>query len=361
MVSFLFVVTAFAYVSAVIVNISNVHPRHDSTGVIMDVHDGNTFYMDGQYWYFGASYGLCREPSGPSGCSDFAFGNCGFRLDHNVSLFTSTDFAACQPTLVPVFQMSKEWSGLEGILFCPKVIYHRLSKTFVLWFNWLPKTGGSFAQSLYAVATSYTPYGPFVVVNSNVTTLAYTNTGDFNLMVDDDDNAYIIYTAHIQGPWPVTHRMSIERLSADYRSTMGASHNTGFFGESFVEAPALFKRQGVYYAVFGQCCCYCASGSPVTFYTASSPLGPYQNGTSLGPNIPAQQTHIVAYRSMTKSASSSSWQYLWQGDRWQSAPDGLKGHDFSYWGPLTFDSEGEIQPLDFQDAFTIDVAPSIEY
>ena len=29
----------------------------------------------------------------------------------------------------------------------------------------------------------------------------------------------------------------------------------GIIGMSFVEAPAIFKRNGVYYALFGNCCC----------------------------------------------------------------------------------------------------------
>jgi hypothetical protein len=35
----------------------------------MDIHDGNTFYKDGKYYYFGASYGTCKEPAGPTGCA----------------------------------------------------------------------------------------------------------------------------------------------------------------------------------------------------------------------------------------------------------------------------------------------------
>lgn len=63
-----------------------------------------------------------------------------------------------------------------------------------------------FSVSLYAVALSPTAAGPFKMVNLNVTTLAWTNTGDLSLFVDDDGSAYIIYTAHITG-YPVTHRM----------------------------------------------------------------------------------------------------------------------------------------------------------
>lgn len=41
--------------------------------------------------------------------------------------------------------------------------------------------------------------------------------------------------------------MSVERLTADWLNSTYAS--SGFIGETFVEAPALFKHEGTYYAV----------------------------------------------------------------------------------------------------------------
>ena len=100
------------------------------------------------------------------------------RGDHNVSLFTSRDLA----TWVnhgPVFQMAR--SGIpNSILFCPKVLYNEATRLYVLWFNWI--AGASFADSFYGVATASTPFGPFTVVRQKVTTLAFQDTGDFNLL-----------------------------------------------------------------------------------------------------------------------------------------------------------------------------------
>ncbi len=52
-------------------------------------------------------------------------------------------------------------------------------------------------------------------------------------------------------------------------------------------------------------------------------------------------------------------QYMWTGDRWQSAPDHLKDHDFQYWSLLVFnDSEPQpsIQPFGhFVDSFNVTV------
>jgi len=322
------------------VTISNVVPR-TSGSEIMDIHDGNVLIIGGVYYWYGASYGNCKEPAGPNGCADASIGQCGFQTDHNVSLYTSNDLVDW------TFQghvFSASAYSQPAILFCPKVIYNPATKLYVLWGNWI---GGSFADSYYSAATSPSPMGPFKLVNENIT-MGNADTGDFNLFLDDDGSGYVIYTSHIQG-YSVTHQMSVEKLAPDFTTTLGLAANSGFFGASFVEAPAMFKANNTYYAVFGQCCCYCQSGSPVYVHSASSPLGPYTTLNSLGSSIPAQQTDIISYYS-----SPGELSYIWIGDRWQSAPDGIKGHDFTYWGPIIF-SNGNIEPLPFDNNFTISV------
>jgi len=342
------------------VTISNVNPRVGTDGAIMDMHDGNVFYstITQSYLWTAASYGNCTEPSGDSGCTGAAPGACGFQLNHNVSMYESTDLV----TWVPrghIFQMAN--SGISNaVLFCPKLLYNGNTKMWVLWFNWIESS--NFANSYYAVATSTSPYGPYTVINQNIQSLKYKDVGDFNLFMDTNGDAYIIYTAHIQG-YPTTHQMSVEKLTPDYLSTLGNSSSSGFFGESFVEAPALFSRNGIYYAVFGQCCCYCKEGSPVTVYTAPSALGPYtqqnnigitlnydKNGTNLGDAISAQQTDIFAWYD-----SNNQPNYIYIGDRWQSALDHLKAHDFTYWFPLSFTDDGNITTMQNIANFTIDI------
>ena len=65
----------------------------------------------------------------------------------------------------------------------------------------------------------------------------------------------------------------------------------------------------------------------------------------------AQQSNIFAY---TNGAGET--QYGWYGDRWQSAPDGVKGHDFTYWSPLAFAADGNITAFAWVDNFTITVS-----
>merc|ERR1719201_507303 len=46
----------------------------------------------------------------------------------------------------------------------------------------------------------------------------------------------------------------------------------------------MFKRKGVYYALFGKCCCFCVGGSGETVYTATNPMGPYVERGNIGCN-----------------------------------------------------------------------------
>eukprot|EP00750_Incisomonas_marina_P024323 INCI5106.1.p1 GENE.INCI5106.1~~INCI5106.1.p1 ORF type:complete len:541 (-),score=63.93 INCI5106.1:109-1731(-) len=164
--------------------------------------------------------------------------------------------------------------------------------------------------------------------------------------------------------------------------------SSGVIGNHFVEAPAIFKRQGIYYALFGECCCFCGHGSGIGVYTASAPLGPWtyhenigcahsgknfepQPGCGCGMNggSPPELHCPAEYgSSVTKAQQNfviqvhtpSGLEYIWTGDMWQSSADGIKAHDLQFWTPLTFvnDSITGIripQLVTWVDNFTIDV------
>ncbi len=129
------------------------------------------------------------------------------------------------------------------------------------------------------------------------------------------------------------------------------------------EAPLLFSRGGVYYLLFGHTCCFCTPGAAATAWTAPHPLGPWtaagfvdppgSNGTA---SLLGAQESIVFEVPLV--GGGSTW--VWAGDRWNSAPDGQKGHDLQYWAPLVFNDSAtppRILPLQrFVDGFTLDVA-----
>merc|ERR1719265_2458686 len=57
--------------------------------------------------------------------------------------------------------------------------------------------------------------------------------------------------------------------------------------------------------------------------------------------------------------ASGNTEYIWTGDRWESAADGIKAHDLQYWTPLTWAHDAKAgvdlpQRLAWLDNFTID-------
>lgn len=336
------------------VSISNVLPRVDTAGRILDAHDGNVLYdaTTGTFLLYAAGYGNCREPQGTlNGCADWSFNDtgCGFLNNHTVQLFTSTDLVTwtSEGNVLPVRP-----PPADVVLFSPKAIHDDARGVYVLWYNFVPSYS-------YAVATSSTRAGPFTTTSTmtgNSTQYGAPNNsgvGDMALFKDDDGAGYLMYSAnaHVQ----------VEPLSGDYTHSLfqATGRTSGPFPHGN-EAPAMFKRDGVYYALVSDSCCYCGEGGQVHAYSAPSPLGPYAylGEITRGPNpfngtvsTSAQQTNVFRVPSRDPTRPDS---YVWQGDRWQSAPDGLKAHDYTYWSVLSFTGNGSVVPIQWQDAIEVD-------
>lgn len=130
------IVVSLGFSSSVV---RNDVPRKDQNGNILDAHDGKMIRgKDGAFLWFAASYGNCMEPKGSSGCAVVAPGACGFRLDHNVSLYTSRDLVNWTSHSDPVFQIANtSLAQQKAIMFCPKVLFCSFTGKWVLWFNYI--------------------------------------------------------------------------------------------------------------------------------------------------------------------------------------------------------------------------------
>ena len=268
---------------------------------------------------------------------------------------------------------------------------------------WNPNTGSWvlwIAQNGYVAFTAPSPAGPYTLARRSVNVTIQNATeacGDYHLFVDPRDNTpYVIAGCHFY--------MFIERLMPNLLDSAGDRSPTGHyqFPEYFVEAPTLFLRGNVYYAVFTLCCCFCMQGSGAIVYTAPHPLGPWTaqgadiacvpdgNSTAgagasagAGAGAGATDAHLAAalglggiptpsqgceHRDPNTTSAVLSQQsfiaevetpagpaFLWAGDRWQQSFDGTKGHDPQFWAPLAFDAQGAILPLRWIDNFTINV------
>jgi hypothetical protein len=322
------------------VTIDNTRPRRDVTGTIIDAHDGCLQLFGSRFYLYGTAYGT----------------NDGYSPSNRFRVYSSPDLE--QWTLVS--ELFKEQPA--GIYYRPYVVFNPKTRKFVLWYNWYPRQW----DGQTGVAISDTPFGPFTVVNSNVR-LSCSHAGDGSLFVDDDGTGYYIYTAIDKG-----YAVRVERLTPDYLGSTGETSDSLVLGG---EAPLLFRRKNLYYALCGPRCNFCPEGSEVLVYISTSPLGPFGRAPDInrrpesgGPTVWTQQTWTVdvpggkfaypltnqiTYQNnapvlpaqetwIAKIPMSQGPAFIWMADRWKSAPDGVKGHDLQFWSaPLMFNPHND--------------------
>ena len=335
------------------VTINNIEPRRDINGEIIDAHDGCMQFFEGRYYLYGTAYGT----------------NDGYGTGNRYRVYSSPDL--------------ERWTSAgellkrvpEGVYYRPYVVFNPYTRKYVLWYNWYPKLWDGQA----GVATSDTPIGPFTIVNPNVH-LSHPDPGDGSLFVDNDETGYYIYTALNEGG-----AVRVERLAPDYLAATGET--SGILAMN-TEAPVLFRRNDVYYALCGPRCAFCPEGSEVQVLTSASPLGPFVSKARSNINYRPHNGGAIAVTNQLWAVRSSStnsiktlpdgseikvpmiirannypfisaqetWvariltpvgpEFIWMADRWGSCPDGVKGHDFQFWSmPLQFGANGEILPV----------------
>ena len=282
-------------------------------------------------------------PPGVTGCVNISVGACGFNLNHTVNLAASTDLVTWtfRGNVLPIA------SRPQGILFSPWVAKSASTGRYVLWFNMLPVEPGiyPFNAAYYSVASSAVPEGPFVMERVNVSGIAYHQLPDApSIFVDDDGSGYIAFTHE------PTHVNNIQMLTKDLLGPMNPVQVSTVIGPPNNEGILMFKREGLYYIMFGTCCCFCGAGTGVEVFTSHTPLGPY---TSRGEIARNSTTGESIWKAQTGAVWYTGVDWVLYGDRWQSAPDDIKAHDFSYWTPLVFRNDGSVQTIVWQKEVSI--------
>lgn len=237
------------------ISIDNIHPRKTIQGDFIDAHDGRIIQFEGQFYWYGTAYGNTN----------------GFQTSNHYICYRSPDMVSWEfvGKLLP--------DAPEGVYYRPHVIYNSSTQKYVLWYNWYPKLW----TGKFGVATADRPEGPFEIQNKDVQFKhSEIGLGDFGLMVDDDQTAYMVYNT-IAG-----HKVSIEKLSADYLSS--TMENGGFLTEHS-EAGSMFKRDGKYYLLTDYTCCFCNQGSGARVYISDHPMQGYRltNNINRFPGEPA--------------------------------------------------------------------------
>lgn len=306
--------------------------KFDQLGNAVDAHDGEIARFNGTYYLYGTSYDCGFEWNNKT--APF----CGFKSYSSKDMVSWKDEGFLFDAQASLWQ--SRCDGKTYGCFRPHVIYNQKNKTYVLWINVYDNVSG------YRVFTSKTPAGPFVeaaepkiAVNSTMPAGGL-NNGDHDLFIDDDGTGYLAFT-----DWRSKGTIVIEQLSDDYLTGTGIVCRGITDGKT--EAPALFKRKGVYYVTYSDPNCGYCSGTGTSYKTAKSPMGPWSAGKRISDNSCGGQPSFVSTMKI-----GTDTLYLYGSDLWNNAAKNEAQANF-YWAPLSFGADGSINPMQCLTSFAV--------
>ena len=267
----------------------------DNNGVHINAHGGGMLQQGDTYYWFGE-----HKTEGEGGNV----------AQVGVHCYSSKDLYNWKDEGIALSVSDDESSPIvKGcILERPKVIFNKKTGKYVMWFHLEPK-GAGYAGARSGVAVSDKVAGPYVLLSAdrpnagfwpkNVLDIhkgkvpeeskkgfgggglpAHPDTlnllgrdfeggqmaRDMNLFVDDDGKAYHIYASEDNST------LHISELTDDYTACSG--NYARFFVGRFMEAPAMFKKDGKYYLIMSGCTGW--APNPGRSAVASSIWGPWK-------------------------------------------------------------------------------------
>ncbi|MFC8094565.1 RICIN domain-containing protein [Streptomyces sp. NPDC057301] len=297
--------TAFALLAtgfpagAATVTVTNGTQFTDSAGAVVHAHGGGVLKVGSYYYWFGEN----RNPDNT------------FKA---VSVYRSTDLKTWDFRGHVLTQASDPELAVANIE-RPKVIYTSATGKFVMWMH--KENGTDYKEARAAVAVSDTVDGAYTWQGSFRPPSDVTSR-DMTLFKDDDGTAYQITSANSNAD------LHIYRLNADYTGYDRLVANPWVYG--YREAPALFKRDGVYFMLTSGNSGWAPNQQK--YATADSIAGPWTQMKDIG--------NQDAYRSQTAFVlpvqGTSGTSYLYMGDRWGNSMNGTVNDSQYVWLPLLF-------------------------
>lgn len=260
-------------------------------------------------------------------------------------------------------------SNTRNAYFEPCVMYSQSADHYVLWF---------LNENTKAVAVSDSPTGPF---ESVAWSLPLAQGSDSYFWTDVTSGT--TYVKHNGPPPPGEARGAhyVSQLTPDLLGLVpGATSNAmlvpalpvppAFEGAwpSCSEGGGIFAQGGRWYVMAGVCCCFCAAGANAFVWVSEAgPLGPYalQNGTASG-----LLGNVIPYNATSGKYLTGAQQFsvaaiplfrggeplpVYVGQRFGSADDGLKCHDYQYMAPLTITPAGAVAEMVWVNEFVAEV------
>jgi hypothetical protein len=248
---------------------------NDSNGIPVNAHGGGILYHSGTYYWFG---------------QHMVEGEAGNRAEVGVHCYSSGDLYNWKDEGIALKVEEDSSSDIVRgcILERPKVIYNPRTRKFVMWFHLELKDRG-YSSARAGVAVSERVQGPYTFIRSfrsnagqwpvnvegfhkkpasaslkgmvfsggdlpadadSLNLLGRDFQGgqmvrDMTLFVDDDGKAYHLFASEENST------LHISELSDDYTSYSGRFIRV--FAGRFMEAPALFKKDSLYYFIGSGC------------------------------------------------------------------------------------------------------------
>lgn len=123
----------------------------------------------------------------------------------------------------------------------PKVLYNEKTEKFVMWAHY--ENGTDYKEACACVAISDTPDGEFTYIGSFRPCGCMSR--DCTLYRDDDGAVYFISAARDNAD------LHVYRLTEDYLDV--AEQVNKLYADGYREAPAVFKKDGMYYMITSYC------------------------------------------------------------------------------------------------------------
>lgn len=249
----------------------------DTDGIHINAHGGGMLYDKGIYYWFGE-----HKVEGTIGNTAMV----------GVSCYSSSDLYNWknEGIALPVVKDGPNHELIQGcVIERPKVIYNKKTRKYVMWFH-LELKGHGYLAARTGVAESDTPTGPYMYLGS------FRPDGhmsrDMTLFVDDGEMAYLFCASEDNST------MHISLLNDTYEDP--ADKFERIFIDRYMEAPAVFKHNGLYYFIASGC----TGWAPNTARSAVAPSvwGPWKElgNPCIGPNAEltflAQSTYVLPYK-----------------------------------------------------------------
>ncbi|GGA66461.1 hypothetical protein GCM10008015_03950 [Flavobacterium palustre] len=340
----------------------------DTDGVHINAHGGGVIYDNGTYYWYGE-----YKTSGRSGNTSL----------QGISCYSSKDLYNWENEGI-VLKVENDLNSeiTKGcIIERPKVVFNKKTGKYIMWFHLELKNQG-YNAARAAVAVSDSPKGPFVYKksfrpNKGVWPMDFDDkfksasigenrlkswtpewleaikngmlvrrdfdkgqmSRDMTVFVDDNDKAYLIHSSEDN------LTLHISELTDDYLDFTEKWTRVAPAGHN--EAPAIFKKNGIYYMITSGCTGW--DPNEARSFRSKSIWGPWE---SLGNPCVGRDAELTFYSQSTYilPVQGKIDQFIFMADRWK--PD--NPIDGSYiWLPIKFDKEKPV--LNWLGTWNLDV------